>query len=67
MPTSVGKQLKQYNLFYAAHISLLLPVIFINSHICRSIRYVLAQGPGFRRPGFRRPSRPGFRRRPTQL
>jgi hypothetical protein len=29
MPTSVGKQLKQFNLFYAAHISLFKPVISV--------------------------------------
>jgi hypothetical protein len=38
MPTSVGKQLKQFNLFYAAHISLLLPVIFISNICIKSVK-----------------------------
>jgi hypothetical protein len=37
LPTSVGRQLKQYNLSYAAHISLLLPVIIINLRL-RNLR-----------------------------
>ena len=40
MPTSVGKQLKQFNLFYAAHISLLCLVIFI-IHTCHSVICVI--------------------------